>query len=69
MCMASYGKDNKHTIHITRIMHFVSNGEKCKMHKIGWCEGGLLLVYIVTNNVDKTNLTQGMKYITVILEN
>ena len=34
MCMAKNGKDTKHTIHIVRIMHFVRNGEKCKMHKI-----------------------------------
>ena len=32
-------------------MHFVRNGEKCKMHKIDWCEGGLQLADIVTNNV------------------
>ena len=37
MCMAKNGKDTKHTRHIARIMHFVSNGEKCKMHKIDWC--------------------------------
>ena len=41
MFMAKNGKDTKHTRHITRRMHFVRNGEKCKMHKIGWCEGGL----------------------------
>ena len=34
MCMAKNGKDTKHTRHITRIMLFVRNGEKCKMHKI-----------------------------------
>ena len=43
MCMDNNGKDTKHTRHISRIMHFVSNGEKCKMHKIDWCEGGLQL--------------------------
>ena len=31
MCMAKNGKDTKHTRHIVRIMHFVRNGEKCKM--------------------------------------
>ena len=41
ICMANNGKDTKHTRHIARIMHFVSNGEKCKMHKIDWCDGGL----------------------------
>ena len=28
MCMTNNGKDTKHTRHITRIMHFVRNGEK-----------------------------------------
>ena len=28
MCMANNGKDTKHTGKITRIMHFVRNGEK-----------------------------------------
>ena len=37
MCMAKNGKDTKHTRHISRRMHFVRNGEKCKMHKIDWC--------------------------------
>ena len=41
MCISKNGKDNKHTIHLARIMHFERNGEKCKMHKIYWCEGGL----------------------------
>ena len=26
MCMAKNGKDTKHTIHIARIFHFVTNG-------------------------------------------
>ena len=43
MCMAKNGKDNKHTRHISRRIHLVRNGEKCKMHKIDWCEGGLQL--------------------------
>ena len=38
ICMAKNGKDTKHTRHIARRMHFVRNGEKCKMHKIDWCE-------------------------------
>ena len=37
VCMAKNGKDIKHTRHITRRMHFLRNGEKCKMHKIDWC--------------------------------
>ena len=41
MCMAKNGKDAKHTRHIARRIHFVSYGEKRKMHKIDRCEGGL----------------------------
>ena len=68
MCMANYGKDNKHTSHISRRMHFVMNGEKCKMHKIDWCEGGLQLADIGTKNVSEPDLTPRMKYIMVRLE-
>ena len=69
MCMARNGKDTKHTRHIARRMHFVRNGEKCKMHKIDWCEGVLQLAYIVTKNVSEPDLTPRMKYIMVRLEN
>ena len=41
ICMANTGKDIKHTRHIVRILNFVRNGEKCKMHKTDWCEVGL----------------------------
>ena len=41
MYMAKNGKDTKHTRHIARRMHFVRNEEKCKRHKIYWCERGL----------------------------
>ena len=69
MCMAKKGKDTKNNRHIARRMHFVRNGEKCKMHKIDWCEGGLQLADIGTKNVSEPDLTQGMKYIMVWLEN
>ena len=69
MCMATNGKDTKHTRHIARIIHFVRNGEKWKIHKIDWCEGGLQLAYIVTNNVGEPDLTSRMKYIMVRLYN
>ena len=69
MCMANNGKDTKHTRNIARRMHFVSNGEKCKMHKIDWCEGGLQLADIVTKNVSEPDLTPRMKYIMIRLEN
>ena len=50
-------------------MHFVRNREKCKMHKIYWCEGGLQLADIGTKNVSESDLTPTMKYIIVRLEN
>ena len=30
MCIANNGNDNKHTSHIARRMHFVSNGESAR---------------------------------------
>ena len=69
MYMAKNGDDTKHTRHIARIMNFVRNGEKCKMHKIDWCEGGMQLADIVTKNVSEPDITPSMKYIMVRLEN
>ena len=69
ICMAWNEKDTKNTRYIARIMHFVRNGEKCKMHKIDQCEGGLQLADIDTNNVCVPYLTPRMKYIMVILDN
>ena len=69
MCMAKNGKDTKHTRYIARRMHFVRNGEKCKMHKIDWCEGVLQLADTSSKNVGEPHLTPRMKYNTVILEN
>ena len=67
--MAKNVKDTKHTRHIARRMHFVRKGEKCKMHKIDWSEGGLQLSDIVTKIVSEPDLTPRMKYIMVRLEN
>ena len=67
MCMANNGKDTKHTRNIARRMHFVRNAEKYKIHKIDWCEGGLQLEDIGTNNVSEPDLTPRMKYIMVRL--
>ena len=69
MCMTKNGKDNKHTRNIARIMHFLWNGEKCKMHKIDWCQGGMNLADIATKNFGEHDLTPVMKYIMVRLEN
>ena len=41
MCMDNTGNYTKHTRHVARTIHFVRNEEKCKMHKIDWCEVGL----------------------------
>ena len=67
--MAKNGKNTKHTIHIARRMNFLRNGEKCKMHKIDWCEGVLQLADIRTKNIGEPDLTRRMKYIMVRLEN
>ena len=69
MYMAKNGKDTKHNRHIARRMHFVRNGEKFKMHKIDWCEGGLQLADIGAKNVSEPDLTPRMIYILVRLEN
>ena len=69
MCLAKNGKYNKHTRHIARITNFVRNGEKCKMHKIDWGEGGLQLAEIGNKNVIEPVLTPSIKYIMVRLEN
>ena len=50
-------------------MHFVRNVEKCKMHKIEWCEGGLQMADIGTKNVSEPDLTPIMKYKMVITDN
>ena len=39
------------------------------MYKVEWCEGGLKLAGIDTNNVGEHDLTPIMKYIMVIIEN
>ena len=67
MCMDNNGKDKKHTRHISSRMNSVRNGEKCKMHKIDCCEGGLQLSDIATKNVGEPDSTPRMKYIVVIL--
>ena len=67
--MAKNGNDTKHTRHISSRIHFLRNGEKCKMHKIDWCEVGLQLADIGTKNVIEPDLTLIMKYIMVRLEN
>ena len=69
MCMAKNGKDTKHTRQSARRIHFIRNGEKCKMYTIDWCEGGLQLADIANKNVNEHHITPRMKYIMVRLDN
>ena len=69
VCMVKNGKDTKHTRHIYRRVHLVRNGERCKIHKIDWCERGLKLADIETKNVGDNDLNPKMKYIMVRLDN
>ena len=39
------------------------------MHNIDWCEGGLKLADIATDNIGENYLNPRMKYIMVILDN
>ena len=69
VCVAKNSKYTKHTRYISRRVHFVSNGENCKMHNINWCGGGLKLADIATKNVGEKDLNLIMKYIMVSLDN
>ena len=67
--MTINGNNTNHTSHIARRLHFVRNGEKCELYKIDWCEGGLKLSYIITNNVGENDLNPRMKHIMVRIGN
>ena len=69
MCIGNNGKDTKLTSHIARRIHFVINGEKCKFHRIHWCEGGLQWADISAKSFGEHDLTPMMKYIMVRLDN
>ena len=70
MCMANNGKDTKHIRNIYRRVYLVSNGEKCKIEKIDWCEGGVQLADIATKNVGENVIKyQNEIYIMVRLDN
>ena len=68
VCTAKNGKDTKHTSQISSRVNFVRNCEKCEMQKNEWCEGGLQLADIATNNFGDHALTPRMKYIMVVLD-
>ena len=69
MCMAKNGKDTKHTRYVVRRINFLRNGEKCKIHKIDWCKGGLKLAETGTKSFSENYLSPRMKYIMVRLDN
>ena len=68
-CMSNTGKYTKHTRHIPRRVHFVRNGDQCKINDIDWCELGLQLSYIETKNLGENDFNPRMKYIMVRLGN
>ena len=65
VCTDKNGKKKKHTRHISIRVNLLRNGEKCKMHKIDWCGGGMQLEVIATKNVGENNLNTIIKYIMV----
>ena len=69
VCMSNNGKYTKNNRNISRRVHFLRNGDKCKLHKIGWFEGGLQLVDIAYKNVRYNDLIPRIKYIMVRLDN
>ena len=69
VCISKNGKDTNHTRQFSRILYFLRDGKNRKMHKIGWCEGGLQLAYIATKNVGENDLNPRIKYIMVRLDN
>ena len=52
VCMTKNCKDTNHTRHISRRLYLVRNVENRKMHNIEWCEAGLQLTEVSTNNAD-----------------
>ena len=48
--------------------YFCRNGEKCKMHKIDWCEGGLQLVDILANTFGENDLNPRIQNIMLRIE-
>ena len=67
--MDKNGKDTKNTRHIYRRVHFVRNGENCKMHKINWCKGCLQSADIATKNVGENDFNPIIKSIMLRLDN
>ena len=68
VCMTNNGKDTKHTREISRRMHLVRNVKDCILHKTVWCEKGLQLADIGTNNGREDELNTGLEYTMVIFD-
>ena len=58
-----------HTRQISRRMYFVRNRGEYNMHKIYWCEEGMQMADISTNNFGKHYLPPRMRYFMVKLDN
>ena len=69
ICMAKNGNDTKHTIQIFRRMYFEGNAKEWTLQNSVWCEGGLYLGDIETNNVSKYELNTKLVYTMVRFEN
>ena len=60
--MSKNGKDTKHTRNISRRMHSARNCKECNLKNTVWCEGGLQLAYIVTQNFREDGLNARLGY-------
>ena len=69
MCMENNGKYIKHTRHTSRIINFLRNVEDLNLQKNIWCERGLHLEVIGTNNVRDDELNPILEYTMLILDN
>ena len=69
ICMDNNGEETKHTSHFSRRTEFVRNGEEWNFHKTVWCEGGLKMSYIGTNNIKEYELNHRLGCSMVILKN
>ena len=67
--MANNDMDTNRTMHISRRVNFVRNGEKFKMHKTDWCERVPKLADIATNNISGNELNTRIKFILVRIDN
>ena len=67
--MDNNSKDTKHTRYIYRRMRFLRNSKELNFHQRVWCERGVQLAYIRTNNGRGAELNHRLGYSMVILEN